>query len=109
MPIRFYCCFCHQLLGIATRKAGTVIECPTCKGQVWVPNPDEPGDLDQPPPYLQPGMQPPGGAPSLSPGASPDAYTFSARQAYWLAGLLAGAIVLMFSLGVWVGRLFRKA
>ena len=30
MPIRFYCQRCDQLLGIATRKAGTQIGCPEC-------------------------------------------------------------------------------
>jgi hypothetical protein len=37
MPIRFRCAYCNQLLGIARRKAGTVIRCPTCSGQVVVP------------------------------------------------------------------------
>lgn len=37
MPIRFRCAYCNQLLGIARRKAGTVIHCPTCAGQVVVP------------------------------------------------------------------------
>jgi hypothetical protein len=106
MPIRFYCCFCHQLLGIATRKAGTVIECPTCKGQVWVPRPDEPGGLDQPPPAFgpAPGVQ----LEPLGPVADPNLWVFSARQAYALAGGLVAVLVLVFSLGVWVGRMFRK-
>jgi hypothetical protein len=43
MPIRFRCAYCNQLLGIARRKAGQVVRCPTCAGQVVVPNP-EPGD-----------------------------------------------------------------
>jgi hypothetical protein len=38
MPIRFRCAYCNQLLGIARRKAGTVVRCPTCAGQVIVPN-----------------------------------------------------------------------
>jgi len=42
MPIHFRCCFCNQLLGIAHRKAGTVIDCPTCRGKVWVPDPNAP-------------------------------------------------------------------
>jgi hypothetical protein len=50
MPIRFRCAYCNQLLGIARRKAGTVVRCPTCAGQVVVPaadaaaeaEPDEP-------------------------------------------------------------------
>jgi len=40
MPIRFRCAYCNQLLGIARRKAGTVGRCPTCAGQVVVPNAD---------------------------------------------------------------------
>jgi phage FluMu protein Com len=39
MPIRFRCAYCNQLLGIARRKAGTVVRCPTCAGQVIVPSP----------------------------------------------------------------------
>ena len=47
MPIRFRCAYCNQLLGIARRKAGTVVRCPTCAGQVIVPTVEaEPG---QPP------------------------------------------------------------
>jgi DNA-directed RNA polymerase subunit RPC12/RpoP len=42
MPIHFRCCFCKQLLGIAQRKAGTVIDCPTCHGKIWVPADGEP-------------------------------------------------------------------
>jgi hypothetical protein len=37
MPIRFRCPYCNQLLGIARRKAGTVVECPACHGHVAVP------------------------------------------------------------------------
>ena len=40
MPIRFRCAYCNQLLGIARRKAGTVVRCPTCAGQVVVPQTD---------------------------------------------------------------------
>jgi hypothetical protein len=41
MPIRFRCAYCNQLLGIARRKAGTVVRCPNCAGQVVVPAIDE--------------------------------------------------------------------
>jgi hypothetical protein len=41
MPIRFRCAYCNQLMGIARRKAGTVVRCPTCAGQVIVPNPGQ--------------------------------------------------------------------
>lgn len=47
MPIRFRCAYCNQLLGIARRKAGTVVRCPTCAGQVVVPAGD--GTEDKPP------------------------------------------------------------
>ncbi len=47
MPIRFRCAYCNQLLGIAKRKAGSVVRCPTCAGQVVVPN-VEIEDVDEP-------------------------------------------------------------
>jgi hypothetical protein len=37
MPIRFRCKYCHQLLGIARRKSGKTIQCPTCHGKLNVP------------------------------------------------------------------------
>jgi phage FluMu protein Com len=40
MPIRFRCAYCNQLMGIARRKAGTVVSCPNCSGQVVVPTED---------------------------------------------------------------------
>jgi hypothetical protein len=43
MPIRFRCAYCNQLLGIAHRKAGTIVRCPTCAGQVVVPDPGAEG------------------------------------------------------------------
>jgi hypothetical protein len=46
MPIRFRCAYCNQLLGIARRKVGTVVRCPTCAGQVVVPDRDA-EDLDK--------------------------------------------------------------
>src|SRR3984893_2440696 len=46
MPIRFRCAYCNQLLGIARRKVGTVVRCPTCAGQVVVPDKDA-EDLDK--------------------------------------------------------------
>lgn len=41
MPIRFRCGCCNQLLGIARRKAGTVVTCPNCQQAVVVPHPEE--------------------------------------------------------------------
>jgi DNA-directed RNA polymerase subunit RPC12/RpoP len=43
MPIRFRCAYCNQLMGIATRKQGTVVRCPKCSGQVVVPATSETG------------------------------------------------------------------
>jgi DNA-directed RNA polymerase subunit RPC12/RpoP len=37
MPIRFRCAYCSQLMSIATRKAGTVIRCTKCAGEIIVP------------------------------------------------------------------------
>ena len=37
MAIRFRCAFCNQLMGIATRKVGTVVRCPKCSQQTVVP------------------------------------------------------------------------
>jgi DNA-directed RNA polymerase subunit RPC12/RpoP len=50
MPIRFRCAYCNQLMGISRRKAGTVIRCPNCAGQVIVPNPDGAPPAVAPPP-----------------------------------------------------------
>lgn len=53
MPIRFRCAYCNQLMGIARRKSGTVVRCPTCTGQVVVPGPEadepDPGEKSPPP------------------------------------------------------------
>jgi DNA-directed RNA polymerase subunit RPC12/RpoP len=46
MPIRFRCAYCNQLMGIASRKAGTVVRCPKCAGEIIVPSPESP----EPPP-----------------------------------------------------------
>jgi hypothetical protein len=37
MPIRFRCKYCNQLIGIARRKAGVDVSCPTCHGRLTVP------------------------------------------------------------------------
>lgn len=51
MPIKFRCVHCNKLLGIARRKAGTIVDCPQCHQQLIVPTPSEPEpepDSDQP-------------------------------------------------------------
>lgn len=94
MAIRFRCCFCNQLLAIAARKANTVIQCPTCQGQVWVPDPENPesGVVLEPLPSVP---APPGSLPTLF---------ISPRKALLL--LVAGLVglILFFGAGVWVGR-----
>jgi phage FluMu protein Com len=49
MPIKFRCAYCNQLMGIARRKAGTIVTCPACKGQIIVPPqaPAEPAAVPQ--------------------------------------------------------------
>ena len=49
MPIRFRCRYCNQLMGIARRKAGTPVSCPTCRAQVIVPLSDEEAKVESPP------------------------------------------------------------
>jgi hypothetical protein len=41
MPIQFRCPHCNQLMGIARRKTGTVIHCPTCTKPLIVPRSNE--------------------------------------------------------------------
>jgi DNA-directed RNA polymerase subunit RPC12/RpoP len=46
MPIRFRCAYCNQLMGISRHKAGDVVRCPKCSGQVVVPAADDkPGEI----------------------------------------------------------------
>jgi hypothetical protein len=47
MPIRFRCKYCNQLIGIARRKAGTEVACPTCHGRLNVPDGDESARLPE--------------------------------------------------------------
>jgi len=57
MPIRFRCAYCNQLMGIARRKSGTVVNCPNCQGQVVVPAPEpEAQEAALPSPQPAPGV-----------------------------------------------------
>lgn len=40
MPIKFRCVYCDKLLGIARRKAGTVVNCTECGQPLIVPSPE---------------------------------------------------------------------
>jgi hypothetical protein len=93
MPIRFRCAYCNQLMAIAKRKAGTVVRCPTCAGQVVVPSVEsaapEPANAGGPPrpdlfersdfdnlfqnPAAPPQQPPPAFAPAPGPASPPAA------------------------------------
>jgi len=49
MPIRFRCPHCQQLLGIAHRKAGRIVDCPTCHNQLLVPKASKEPEPEAPP------------------------------------------------------------
>jgi hypothetical protein len=72
MPIRFRCAYCNQLMGIARRKAGSVVRCPNCAGQVIVPSPvsEQPAPRQLAPQQLAP--QQPAPAPALFEGSDFD-------------------------------------
>jgi hypothetical protein len=52
MAIRFYCPYCDRLLGIAQRRAGAVVECPSCHGKVGVPTEEGARSEEGPPPLV---------------------------------------------------------
>ncbi len=54
MPIRFRCQYCNQLLGIARRKAGQKVECPTCHAQLQVPTNEAPAQAQAAAPAARP-------------------------------------------------------
>ena len=60
MPIRFRCAYCSQLMAIAKRKAGTVVKCPKCTGEIIVPVPEDeaPSEEPFPDPALEPAPEP---------------------------------------------------
>lgn len=91
MPIRFYCPFCDQLLGISSRKAGKAITCPRCGGEVGVPLPGETGPQE----ILVP----------MPVSASPNDVVLTSGQLAALA-LAAGLLMLVaFGAGLLVGAL----
>jgi phage FluMu protein Com len=60
MPIRFRCAFCNQLMGIARRKAGSVVSCPSCQRELVVPTPEqEPVEMPSAPVSVKPGKMNP--------------------------------------------------
>jgi len=67
MPIRFRCAYCNQLMGISRRKAGSVVRCPNCAGQVIVPSPASEHPVPQ-----QPAAAPAPAPPALFEGSDFD-------------------------------------
>jgi hypothetical protein len=107
MSIRFRCFFCGQLLGIARRKAGTVITCPNCKGQLWVPDPDRPEEM-QADPAVGPGEIDVELVP-LPPATDPRALLrLTPRGIRVLLLALLVLLLLLFGAGLWIGRSLRS-
>jgi phage FluMu protein Com len=103
MPIRFRCRHCQQLLGIARRKAGQSVRCPTCRREVTVPHEDE-----------EPSPRPPAGAFDVEPAAPdpawplpvppPPGLVLSSQQVTLLAVAAVVLLAVSFAAGVLVGR-----
>ncbi len=130
MPVRFRCRHCHQLLGIAHRKIGTEVNCPTCHNKVVVPAADAPdadrptvrkpdapfegSDLDvllQPSPAEPAAASPPTAArevephrPPGPPAAAPSGLTLSPFQATVLTVATVLLLALFFAAGLLIGR-----
>jgi hypothetical protein len=80
MPIRFRCVYCNQLLGISRRKAGTIVRCTSCEGQLIVPDPgDAESDAAEPSPRDMAADQPPE---SVHPVTSPEVFAASEFDAF---------------------------
>lgn len=106
MPIRFRCCYCRQLLAIASRKKGAVTKCPTCLGHVWVPDPDKP-DEEQPGPAPVPAAEvfvpPPEPAPSQAP-----VVPLSSRKTIVGIITIIVFVVFFFLVGIFIGRTLQR-
>jgi len=95
MAIRFYCPFCDQLLGIAQRRAGAVVECPCCHGKVGVPA-EEAAELPAAPLEL---------VPLASTSVPPDGIVLSRSQLVALLLALGLMLLVSFAVGLVVGAL----
>lgn len=63
MAIRFRCHFCSGLMSISSRKAGTIVQCPTCGEQTLVPMEDI-FETSQPVAPAEPALVEPDAAPT---------------------------------------------
>jgi hypothetical protein len=70
MPIRFRCVNCDKLLGIASRKAGTVVNCAQCGQPLIVPTPADTASASVAPVFSPAAPNPPAGSPSARPTAA---------------------------------------
>jgi hypothetical protein len=77
MPIRFRCVYCNQLLGISRRKAGTIVRCTSCEGQLIVP---EPSDAPTEGGSDEPSVEPPADEPQKADGSSGPGGVFDAEE-----------------------------
>jgi hypothetical protein len=105
MPVQFRCYFCMQLLSIGRRRIGTVIQCPRCQGQVWVPDPAKPGT------GRTAGSEVAGDiiltAVTGPTRRDPGTLWLTPRLIPLLLIALIVALVLSFGAGVWIGWAFR--
>jgi hypothetical protein len=101
MPIRFYCPFCDRLLGISQRKAGAVVECPSCHGKVGVPT----DESSSPEPPAQPAWLVPVPGPAASPPARSSDIVLTSRQLVAVLLALAVLLGLAFAAGLLVGAM----
>jgi hypothetical protein len=77
MPIRFRCVYCNQLLGISRRKAGTIVRCTSCEGQLIVP---EPSDAPTEGGSDEPSVEPPSEDPPKTDGSGGPGGVFDAEE-----------------------------
>jgi hypothetical protein len=75
MPVRFRCVYCNQLLGISRRKAGTIVRCTSCEGQLIVPDPS-----DAPTHGEEPSAESPSDEPHKAEGSSGSGGVFDADE-----------------------------
>ncbi len=128
MPIRFTCTHCTQKLSVSTRKAGKPANCPRCKRELTVPEPEtaagqgagesaataEEGDHEDDPygqfvVYDETELVYDDGAPTRHPGGTPSIQDRVSvpRYVLYTQGLLLGAVALTcFIFGVLTGGTF---
>src|ERR1035441_7166923 len=66
MEIRFFCPYCGQKLKADDDAVGKAVDCPNCRGEFLIPEPEQQPEPETPPPVpeLQPPSQPESAAPT---------------------------------------------